>query len=85
MDTSTDKLRETVLRVVKAGALRKSIRDVKIEPDVDEEGNEFLRVLVELTSAEADDEQLEAILEKIEAAVLDVDSRYPSVRFLDAA
>lgn len=85
MDT-TKTLRDTILRVVQKSALQRIVQDVAVEPDFDEDGDEFLRVLVTMKTDDPKlDDQLESLLESIEVAVLDIDSRYPSVRFLDAA
>ncbi len=61
------------------------IEAVSVEPAENEDGEEYLLVTVRLASADADDETLERLLEDIEAAVANLDDRYPSVRFLDAA
>lgn len=86
MAIDLDKLRQTILATARQGPLKKVVEDVLVEPDTDDDGNEFLRVVVKLRKYDADsDADLERVLENIEAAVLNVDSRYPSVRFLDAA
>ncbi len=65
--------------------LPKGVEGVNVEPAVNEEGDEYLLVTVQLSSADIDDEALEKLLEDIEAEVAGLDDRYPSVRFLDAA
>ena len=86
MSTSVETLESTVTDVIRGGALAKHISAVRVEPDVDAEGNEVLRVLIQMKKRPGDAiEEMERLLEKIESAVLAIDERYPSVRFLDAA
>ncbi len=65
--------------------LPKGVRAVNVEPAENEEGDEYWLVTVELASADIDDDALDKLLEDIEAEVANLDERYPSVRFLDAA
>jgi hypothetical protein len=60
------------------------VDSVTVEPSEGEDGDEFLLVTVHLSSHEVDDEELERLLEEIEAGVGALDGRYPSVRFVDA-
>lgn len=86
MSTTIDVLTSTVSKAVREGSLSKEIGEIKIEPDVDAQGNEIIRILVELKRQPKNvDDQLEDLLERIETAILAIDERYPSVRFLDAA
>jgi len=86
MNTSVEDLESIVSDTIRGGALAKDIQEVRVEPGVDADGNEILRVLVQMKREQEDtDEELESLLEKIEAAILEIDERYPSVRFLDAA
>lgn len=79
-------LKERVLETTSASAVGPQVEDVVLESGRDNEGSEFLRVIVQLKhGAGADDAELEALLEAIERAVGAVDERYPSVRFSDAA
>lgn len=58
---------------------------VSVEPGQGETG-EFLRITVSLKHAERlPYDQLEAVLEQIEDAIIAVDERSPSVRFEEAA
>jgi len=85
MRSDLETLRE---RVVKAtGAARGvEIEDVRLEPGYDNEGDEFLRVMVQVKNLDrAANEDLLALIKVIEDAVEDIDERYPSVRFPDAA
>lgn len=86
MSSSIEELKKTVLQAVEQAPLSKKIEEVAVETDVDDDGTEFLRVNLSMRgSKDEPDEAFEALLEKIENAILAVDERYPSVRFLDAA
>jgi hypothetical protein len=86
MDTDASSLRDTVLSAVKNDPLANAVRDVQVEPALDQDGEEFLRIELSLQQLNRDvDAQLEALLERIEEAIAAVDTRYASVRFLDAA
>jgi hypothetical protein len=76
---------ETAVSKLVQKRMPKGVRAVHVEPSDKEDGDEFLLVTVELSSADIDDEALERLLEEIEAEVATLDERYPSVRFLDAA
>ena len=79
-------LRQKVLEATSGSIVGSEITDVDLEPDHDDQGTEFLRVVVQLkNSRRSTDEDFEALIEAIEKAVADVDDRYPSVRFADAA
>ncbi len=87
MQADLDTLKQRVLAAAKQSAVAAQVEDVLLEePSRDEEGTDFLRVVVQMKDldrvAESD---LEALLEAIESAVGAVDERYPSVRFSDAA
>lgn len=82
----TDILRTAIAKALDAGGLAALMTGFEIESDLDEFGDEFLRVVVKLKPTDRDiDAVLEATLERIEEAVAPLDDRYPSVRFLDAA
>lgn len=86
MSSTVEALENTVSDAIRGGGLAKDIRAVQVEPDTDAEGNEVLRVLIQMKRHRGDaDEEMEQLLEKIESAILAIDDRYPSVRFLDAA
>jgi len=79
-------VRQRVLQAAKESRVAAQVEDVVVETDRDDEGTDFLRVLVQVKDSEkASEADLEALLEAIENAVGIVDQRYPSVRFLDAA
>lgn len=86
MTETSDALNGQVLEAVRRSAFADALRDVRVEPAWDENGVEFLRVVLVLELPDHNvDSELEALLERIEEAVSSVDERYPSVRFLDAA
>lgn len=76
---------ETEVGHVVRRRLPQGVRTVTVEPSESEDGDEYLLVTVHLSSADVDDEELERLLEEIEASVATLDKRYPSVRFVDAA
>ena len=79
-------LKERVLATARNSAVGSEVADVTLEPARDDEGSDFLRVVVQMKDVEkSGDEALEALLEEIEGAVAEIDERYPSVRFSDAA
>lgn len=83
-DLST--IKERVVDAAKAAEEKVGIADVILEVDRDDEGVDFLRVIIEMKHSEkASEADFEAWLEAIESAVGEVDERYPSVRFADAA
>lgn len=62
------------------------VKKVRLESDRDEDGDDFLRVIVEIKNFDGvRDEDLAALASAIERAVSAVDERFPSVRFADAA
>ena len=79
-------LKERVLAAAKGSDVGARVSDVTLEPAQDDAGTDFLRVIVQVKDVEkAGDEAFEALLERIEGAVAELDERYPSVRFADAA
>jgi hypothetical protein len=79
-------LRERVLAAARSTDVGTQVADVTLEPAQDDDGADFLRVIVQVTDVEkGGDEAFEALLERIEGAVAELDERYPSVRFADAA
>jgi hypothetical protein len=86
MQTDLDTLKRRVLEAAMQSAVAAQIEDVVLESDRDEEGTDFLRVVVQVkTLDDTLDADFEELLEAIESAVGAVDERYPSVRFSDAA
>jgi hypothetical protein len=86
MQTDLATLKERVLEATRKSAVAAQIKDVVLESDRDDEGTDFLRVIVQLKDVKAPVEaDFEALLEIIEKTVETIDERYPSVRFSDAA
>jgi hypothetical protein len=86
MQIDLDTLKRRILEATKKSAVADQIEEVDLEPDRDEDGTEFLRVIVQVKTIDsALDTAFEALLEEIERTVGAVDERYPSVRFSDAA
>lgn len=86
MNDDLTKVRDTVLEVVHARPLADAVKDVRIEPGYLTDGDEFLRVILQLDIPPGFEES-EAIglMRDIEKAVRLVDERFASVRFLEAA
>jgi hypothetical protein len=86
MQIDLDTLKQRVIDATKHSAVADQVQDVALEPDRNEWGTDFLRVLVRVKNIDrAADADFEALLEAIERTVGEVDERYPSVRFSDAA
>jgi hypothetical protein len=86
MQIDLDTLKQRILEATKKSTVADQVENVALEADRDEEGTDFLRVLVQVKNADNRvDADFEALLEAIEKAVGAVDERYPSVRFSDAA
>ena len=86
MPDDLDSIRTTVARIADEGPLAGSLRAVEVEPALDGDGDEFLRVMLRMKLPRRGvDQDLLALLERIEDAVSAIDPRYPSVRFLRAA
>ena len=85
MQIDLDTLKQRVIDATKRSAVADQVENVALEPDRNEWGTDFLRVVVQVKDIDhAADEDLEALLEAIERTVGAVDERYPSVRFADA-
>jgi hypothetical protein len=79
-------IRESIQQAVRKSALGNRVRDISLEADHDNYGSDFLRVLLELDSLDGvSHENMLALITSIEDSVIDLDERYPSVRFSDAA
>jgi hypothetical protein len=86
MQADLDTLKRRILEAAKESAVADQVEEILLEADRDDEGNDFLRVIVQVKDSEdTSDADFEALLESIESAVGAVDERYPSVRFADAA
>jgi len=81
-----DTIKERVVGATRAAEAKVGIADITLEVDHDDDGDDFLRVIIEVKHSDrATEADYEAWLEQIEKAVSEIDSRYPSVRFADAA
>lgn len=78
-------LKKKVTETVEAGSLADQVGAIDIESDIDRDELEFLRVVIALKAGGVADEELERLLEDVEKAISELDERYTSVRFLDAA
>ncbi|MET4697299.1 hypothetical protein ABIE65_000310 [Constrictibacter sp. MBR-5] len=86
MQSDLATLRQRAFAAIEASSLAVPIQDIALESDRDDEGGEFLRVMVQVGPGVAPrDEDLMRLLEIVEDAIGEVDERYPSVRFSDAA
>jgi hypothetical protein len=86
MQTDLETLRQVVIETARKSPVGEKLEDVALEPAQDIEGDEYLRVMIRLKSIdEADRPTLIKLIESIEGAVGELDERYPSVRFPDAA
>ena len=74
MQADLHTLKRRVLETAKQSAVAAQIEDVVLEPDRDEEGTDFLRVVVQVKNLDQTvDSDFEALLEAIESTVTAVD------------
>jgi hypothetical protein len=86
MQADLDTLKKQVLDTTRTSPVGKNVEAVDLESDSDNEGTNFLRVILHIKDGgKAEDSDLLALIEAIEDAVGAIDERYPSVRFADAA
>ena len=79
-------LKDRVFTATQKSPLAQHVKDVVLEADQDDEGGDFIRIILEVESLDkAKEADLEALIESIEKTVGDIDDRFPSVRFADAA
>jgi hypothetical protein len=84
--TSLGEIRDRVAEVAKGSPVADRVDAITIEADRDNEGSDFLRVVVTLRDLNTvDDDNLERLIEAVENAVGVLDHRFPSVRFAEAA
>jgi hypothetical protein len=84
--TDLSTLKKRISEVAKKSAVAGGVTDVVLEADKDAEGGDFLRVILKIKSLErVPRKDSAALTESIEDAVGDVDERFPSVRFAEAA
>lgn len=86
MKVDSSRLKARINAAIRHSGIRGRVKDVILEADQDNDGADFLRVTLEVRSLDdVSDTDLEALIESIERTIGDVDERYPSVRFADAA
>ena len=86
MQTELSALRQAAIDAVRRTPAGKQVADIVLEAGRDNEGSEFLRVLVQVkTLDKAKEAEIEELMNSIEGAVSALDERFPSVRFADAA
>jgi hypothetical protein len=86
MQADFSTLKKRVVEVMRKSLVGERVRDVLLEADRDDEGTDFLRITLEVRPLDGvSDADIEALVESIEKTVGDVDERFPSVRFADAA
>ncbi len=86
MRTDLATLKRLIIETARKSPVGEKVEGVDLESDRDDDGVDFLRVMVRLKSIdEADYPALADLIEAIEDAVGEIDERYPSVRFPDAA
>ena len=86
MQADLDTLKRRIVEAATRSGVAAQLGNVAVEADRDEDGADFLRVIVQVKDvAQVDEAEFDTLLEAIERAVGDVDERYPSVRFSDAA
>ena len=86
MRTDLATLKELIIETAKKSPVGEKVEDVELESDRYDDTEEFLRVMIRLKNSDkADYPALAKLIQAIENAVGEVDERYPSVRFPDAA
>jgi hypothetical protein len=86
MKTDLGLLEERVKTTLKDVAFKSDIRDYHVEEGQDDDGIEFLRVIFDLSDdADIPDEKLNEFAQEIEKTLGEVDERFASVRFSEAA
>ncbi len=84
-EANLDQLRRRIVETTQASQLRASIGKISLEPAADDDGEAFLRVIIELADDRASPSELLVLLESIEDMISQIDDRYPSIRFSEAA
>jgi hypothetical protein len=79
-------IKKRVLDVARDSAIGEHTRNVVVEADRDDTGSDFLRIVFEVDSLDdVSDAELLRVIGSIETAIAELDERFPSVRFADAA
>jgi len=78
---------EAIVREIAASSpVGDRVRTIELEPAEDDEGRPFLRVVFQIAELDdVSDDELTGLMEQIEDRLENVDDRFPSVRFADAA
>lgn len=79
-------LRRQALEAVQSTQTAGEVADITLEPAEDTDGWEFLRVIVQLKAdSNPSDDELLALQDALQDRLIDLDERFPSVRFPNAA
>lgn len=86
MRRDLSELREQALDAVRSTETAHDVADITLEQGEDNDGWQFLRVMVQLKAeAKPTDDDLLALQDAVQDRLIDLDERFPSVRFPDAA
>ena len=86
MESDLETLRRRAKEAVDKSAIAENVSGIILQSDQDDEGGEFIRILIEVRDiSRSNDDQLAMVLEEIERSIASVDHRYASVRFSEAA
>jgi hypothetical protein len=84
--TDLSDIRAKVNEIVSQSRIARHVRRVELVPDTDGDGDEFIRVEISLSTRSSEyDRDLQALTREIRDAVDELDERFASVRFPDAA
>jgi hypothetical protein len=79
-------LRTRIAKIARGSRIGARVKDVVVEADDYGDGTDFLRVVVQLQNIDSVKvEEVQPLVEAIETAVAELDDRFPSVRFAEAA
>ncbi len=79
-------LRGLIFEIAKRSQVGERVQDVTVEADDYGEGTEYLRVQVQLENLEnVRSNDVDPLVQSIEERVAEIDDRFPSVRFSEAA
>lgn len=86
MQANLETIEKEVSMAARRSAVSSHLSKIIVEPDQEEDGTTILRVVVEVKDGDtASDADFALLLETIEDVVGNIDERYASVRFVDAA
>ena len=79
-------LKTLISDIVRRSAVAPRLKGIMLESDEASDENGFFRVTIALDGLDAiDDEDMVALTASIEGAINDLDARFPSIRFAEAA